>query len=81
MRFARVVPRGSDLGNRLAGKYVGTFVEIVTGMTTHPMPVYGMTIDGSIESLPKIYILDRLLVGRSPAVALPAVDPTSDSLA
>src|SRR5216684_535081 len=79
--LAFAVRPGSDLGNRFAGKFVGAFVEVVTGMTTHPMPMHRVATDRSVESLPQIGILDRLPGGGPPAVAFPAVDPIGDSLA
>src|SRR5258708_29915434 len=80
-RSAFAVRPRSDLGNRFAGKFVGAFVEVVTGMTTHPMPMHRVATDRSVESLPQIGILDRLPGGGPPAVAFPAVDPIGDSLA
>src|SRR5229473_8352761 len=68
-RLAFAVRPGSDLGNRFAGKFVGAFVEIVTGMTAHPMPMHSVAADRGLESLPQIRVLDRLLVAGPPAVA------------
>src|SRR6266851_1964333 len=79
--LAFAVRPGSDLGNRFAGKFVGAFVEIVTGMTAHPMPMHSVAADRGLESLPQIRVLDRLLVAGPPAVAFPALDPARDSLA
>ena len=39
-----------------------------------------MRLQRGVEALPKLDILDRLLVGGAPAVALPAVDPARDPL-
>src|SRR5215831_4748194 len=80
-RSAFVLRRGFDLGNCLAGELVGTFVEIVAGMTAHPMPVHIVALDRSIEALPQIGVLDRLPVAGLPAVAFPALNPVGDSLA
>lgn len=40
-----------------------------------------MRLQRGVEALPQLDILDRLLVGGAPAVALPAVDPAGDALA
>src|ERR1039458_2694953 len=70
----------ADLGDRLACEHIGALVQIVTGVAPHPMPAYLMRADGGVETLPQIDILDRLLVGRTPAVTLPVGDPGHDAV-
>src|SRR5260221_10170705 len=71
VRFAGAVCRGSDLGNRLAREFIGALVEIVTGMTAHPMPVHGVAGHRGIEPPPQGHILDQLLFRRPSTLALP----------
>ena len=40
----------------------------MTGVTAQPVPANLMRVHGGIEPLPQIDILDRLFVGRVPAV-------------
>jgi hypothetical protein len=47
----------------------------MAGVAFDPVPLDVMPLDGSVEPLPQIDVLDRLLVGGLPAVALPAVNP------
>src|SRR5688500_19653089 len=45
------------------------------------MPLYTVPSQRFVEALPQIDVLDRLLVGGLPAIALPAVDPFHDAVA
>src|SRR5690242_1713989 len=49
-------------------------------MAFHPGPVHAMRLGGSVEALPQLDDLDRLLVGGAPAVLLPAVYPPGGAL-
>ena len=49
-------------------------------MALHPVPLDVMDGTGGIEALPEFDVLHRLLVGRLPAVLLPAVDPLGDAV-
>src|SRR6185437_2110949 len=64
-----------------AGQFVGALVFVVAGVALDPVPAHLMRFEGGIEPLPKIDVLDRLLVGRAPAILLPAMDPAGDALA
>ncbi len=46
----------------------------------HPMPVDLMLLHQLIQPLPEITVLDRLALRRSPAVALPLLNPPVDAL-
>jgi hypothetical protein len=50
-------------------------------MAAHPVPAYVVPRQREIEPLPEVGILHRLLVRRTPAIALPVVDPLRDPLA
>src|SRR5215510_14046464 len=50
-------------------------------MATHPVPAYLVRQNGGVKLLPEIGVLDRLLVGGAPAIALPAVNPLHDAVA
>src|SRR5262249_25667041 len=52
----------------------------MTGMAAHPMPFDLMRRGSIVETLPKIDILDRFLVGGAPVPCLPRGEPTSDSV-
>src|SRR5262245_58466398 len=60
---------------------VGALVQGVPGMAAHPMPAHAVSRHGRLEPLPEIDVLDRLLVGGAPAVALPLFDPRHDAVA
>ena len=64
-----------------ARKSVGPLVFGVAGMAAHPFPGDIVAGHRRVEPLPKIDILDRLLIGGSPAAPLPAVDPFGDAVA
>src|SRR5258706_328711 len=49
-------------------------------MPLDPMPVDFMFCRERVEFAPQVGVLDRLLVGGLPAVALPAVDPRLDAV-
>src|SRR5690242_9814503 len=66
-----------DLG---PGQRVGAVVLGVAAMAFHPGPVHAMRLGGSVEALPQLDVLDRLLVGGAPAVLLPAVYPPGGAL-
>src|SRR5262245_10484865 len=74
-RGQRADHAGADRGDPLARQLVGALVLGVAGMALHPMPFDVMGLECLVEPLPEIDVLDRLLVGGAPAVALPAVDP------
>src|SRR5437762_7772354 len=60
---------------------VGPLVFGVAGMAAHPLPIDNVPGRRGIEPLPKIDILDRLLVGCPPVPPLPAVYPFGDAVA
>src|SRR3984893_10588463 len=60
---------------------VGPLVFGVAGMAAHPFPSDDVPGRRGIEPLPKIDIIDRLLVGCQPVAALPAVYPFGDAVA
>src|SRR5712691_2276149 len=60
---------------------VGALVEIVAGVAAHPVPAHVVLLEGRVEPLPQIDVLDRLAVGGAPAVALPLLDPAGDAAA
>src|SRR5579863_7798407 len=49
-------------------------------MALDPVPAHLMRLERGVEALPQLGVLDRLLVGRAPAVFLPAVYPAGDAL-
>src|SRR5579884_187047 len=53
----------------------------MAAVTLHPMPFDAVRRDGFEQLLPQLGVLDRLLIRRAPAVALPVVDPAGDSVA
>src|SRR6266404_1657616 len=53
----------------------------MAGMPAHPFPVDDVAARGSVEPLPQIDVLYRLLVGGAPTAPLPAVDPLGDAVA
>ena len=53
----------------------------VAGVAPDPMPAHLVRLQRGVEALPQLGVLDRLLVGGTPAVLLPAVDPPGDALA
>src|SRR5438067_7730975 len=59
---------------------VGALILRVPGVAAHPVPLYLMFGGELLELLPEIDILDRLLVRRAPAAALPVVDPGREAL-
>ncbi len=62
----------ANLGDRLPCQYVGALVHNVTGVTAQPVPADLMRVHRGIEPLPQIDILDRLFVGRTPAITFPS---------
>lgn len=66
---------------RLARQLVAAFVLRVAGVALDPFPFYGVALNGLIQPLPQIDILDRLFVGGFPTALLPVMDPTGDALA
>ena len=64
----------------LVGKEVRTLVLFMASMASHPMPLNAVTAKRLVEPLPQLCILDRLLLGRAPAIAPPSVDPLSDAV-
>src|SRR3546814_13035108 len=50
---------------------IGLLVTRVAGMPAHPFPGQGMRLDLSVQLLPQVGVLDRLLVSRAPIAALP----------
>src|SRR5262245_18089794 len=71
----------ADRRDTLARQLVSALIERVTSMAAHPMPAHLVRRHGGIELLPEIDVLDRLLVGGAPAVALPAMNPLHDAVA
>src|ERR1700675_4590200 len=68
-------------GDGFARQLIGALVERVPCMPTQPVPAHAMRGCERIEPLPEIDILDRLLVGRAPAVAFPLMYPSHDAVA
>src|SRR5258708_8170902 len=71
---------GADRNNPIPGELVRAFVHGVTGMAFHPVPMHLVMLQGRVEPLPEIDVLDRFLVGGAPAVTLPPVDPFRNPL-
>src|SRR5436309_3574310 len=72
---------GPRFDQTLLRETVGLFVQVVAGVSAHPVPPHLMRLEGGVEPLPEIDILDGLAVGRAPAVAFPLVDPAGDAAA
>src|SRR5262249_15559732 len=53
----------------------------MSGMAAQPVPPHATPPRERVEALPEIDVLDRLLVGGAPAVALPLIDPRHDAVA
>ncbi len=51
---------------------VGALVLRVSGVALDPVPLHLMPVHGSVQALPQVGVLDRLLAGGLPAVALPS---------
>ena len=66
---------------RSARQGVNAVVFRVAAVTFDPVPFDSVRRCGGDELLPKLGILDRLLVGGAPAVPLPIVDPLCDAVA
>jgi hypothetical protein len=49
-------------------------------MALDPFPLDLVAAERGLEALPEFGVLDRLAVGRLPAVLLPAMDPAGDAL-
>jgi hypothetical protein len=64
-----------------AGQRIDAVVLGVAAVTLYPMPFDPMGRGGVDQFLPKLGILDRLLVGRPPSVLPPFVDPAGDPVA
>src|SRR5689334_124924 len=64
-----------DRHDAVARELVGALVHGMARMALHPMPMHFVLLQRFVKPLPEIDILDRLLVGRAPSVALPAVNP------
>src|SRR5262249_46143355 len=69
-----------ERGHACARQLIGTLIVVMAGMALDPMPAYLMALQSEIEALPQIGILHWLLLGRFPAVALPAMDPLADAV-
>lgn len=67
------------LAGRFARQHVTTFVLRVAGVALDPFPFYLVALNGQIQPLPQIDILDRLFVGGFPAALLPVMDPAGDA--
>src|SRR5208282_3704854 len=65
----------------LAGEPVGALVQFVAGVTPDPEPLHLVPPGRRVEPAPEVLVLDRLLVGGAPAVALPDVEPTGHAAA
>jgi len=63
-----------------AGERIDPIVFGVSAVALYPMPFYPVRRARVDQLLPKLSILDRLLVRRAPAVALPVVNPSRDSV-
>src|SRR4051812_9282692 len=63
----------------LVRQRVGAFIFRVPCMSLHPVPLYLMFAGDRVEFAPQVFVLDGLLVGGLPALALPAVDPLRDA--
>ncbi len=77
-RSIRSLAPGLGLG---AGERVGALIFRMAGMALDPMPFDPVRLAGIEQCLPQLGILDRLSVGRLPAIAAPAVDPFGDPVA
>src|SRR5262245_51951443 len=51
------------------------------GMAAHPVPLHPVGAERGLEAPPQVFVLHRLLVGGTPAIALPLVDPLHDAVA
>jgi hypothetical protein len=61
------------------GESVGAFIAAVSGVPLDPAPLNAVFAGEFIEALPEVGVLHRLLVGGTPAVALPVVNPFADA--
>src|SRR5262245_46762935 len=68
-------------GHAGAGEGVGALVLGVAGVALDPVPGDAVAGGGGIETAPEILVLHRLVLGRAPAVELPAVNPAGDAVA
>ncbi|QTK79382.1 hypothetical protein AT6N2_C1676 [Agrobacterium tumefaciens] len=64
----------------LARQFVGALVFRMTGMALHPMQRNLMALLCGLQRLPKLDILDRLVVGGFPALLFPAEYPLGDAV-
>src|SRR5215471_13398000 len=65
----------------LPRQFIGAFVFDVAGVAAHPVPIHLVALPCGVEPLPQLYVLDRLLRRRPPAIALPAFNPRADAVA
>src|SRR3954451_12374648 len=68
------------IGGR-TGECIDAVVLGVAAMALDPAPVDSVRGRSLDQLLPQLGILDRLLIGGPPAVSLPVVDPSGDSVA
>ena len=57
-----------------------SFISSPAWPLTHSQSI-AVALGGLVEATPEVVVLDRLLVGGAPAVALPIVDPAGDAAA
>jgi hypothetical protein len=63
------------------GQLIGAFVVRVTGVTLDPVPLHLVRASCSVQAMPQVGVLDRLLASGLPAVALPPRQPLGDAVA
>ena len=59
----------------LSGKLIATLVKWVTCVAFDPLKTYLMVFHGGKQTLPKVYVFDRLFRSRFPAFSNPPLDP------
>lgn len=78
--FVAALPHsGGEERRASVGQFVGPLVARVAGMALDPAPIDIVTRRFGVQASPEIIVLDRLLRGVLPAVALPAVNPLRDA--
>src|ERR1700682_2474499 len=64
----------------LTRQLVGALIRVMAGVALDPVPAHLVLMQRRVQPLPQVDVLDRLLVRRTPAVLLPAMDPAGDAL-
>ena len=63
-----------------ARKLIGALVLVMAAVALDPVPAHVMRLQRIVEPLPEVSVLHWLLIGGTPTVPLPVVNPAGDAL-